>query len=253
MRKLFVFLFITISAALFFVYAQKNYEVPILMYHSLDQERTDNYAAVEPAVFSNQMKSIDDWGYKVISLEDYCRMISNNQPVKRKTVVITFDDGYKDNLIALDSLNNYGFPATIFIVAGNIEKEGYLSSGDINMLYKSSRIRIGSHTFSHAYLPDTPTYKLKEEINYSKEILEEISSAPVLTLSYPSGGFDTSTVAEVKDAGYICACTTNRGFSRETNLYALRRIKISNNDKGIKFFAKISGFYNIFRTPKNPY
>ena len=75
----------------------------------------------------------------------------------------------------------------------------------------------------------------------------------IKTFSYPVGGYTPQTVEDVKEAGYLCACTTNRGTSKELNRYALRRIKVTGRDKKFKLWAKLSGFYNIFKRVKDPY
>jgi hypothetical protein len=58
---------------------------------------------------------------------------------------------------------------------------------------------------------------------------------------------------EVKEAGFLCACTTNRGYSGNVDRFALRRIKITNRDKGFSLWIKLSGFYDMFKKVRKPY
>lgn len=244
---------LVIGFAGFCFYLYNNYTTPILMYHSFDKDRVDSYAAVAPQVFAEQMNFIKREGLKVISLEEYCRALNKSGKPVRNAVVLTFDDGYKDNLNILDTLKKFDYPVTIFIIADRIGREGYLTKTDIEYMLSDYRVDIGSHTLSHAYLPDLDLRASANQIEKSKLKLQELFGRPIILFSYPIGGFTGQVLRQVKKSNYLCACTTNRGFSRDLDRFTLRRIKISNRDKGIRLWAKLSGFYNIFKKPKDPY
>ncbi len=225
-----------------------KYEVPILMYHSLDESRTD-YAVVSEKRFAEQMEFIKKRGYEVISLEE----LVTGKTTSHNLVAITFDDGYRDNLLAIDILKGHDFPAVIFLIANRVGQPGYLGEKDIKRFLAETRVTIGSHTLDHVYLPEADDTRLAEEIVLSRQKLQERFRVPVLLFSYPCGGYDQRAMEKAREAGYIAACTTNRGFSRNQSVYARRRIKITERDRGIILWAKLSGYYNLFRKPKNPY
>ncbi|MDD3295968.1 MAG: polysaccharide deacetylase family protein [Candidatus Omnitrophica bacterium] len=255
MKRIFLLCGVIILAVfiLFGAYLNANYATPILVYHSLDGKRAENYAAVDIKVFRRQMEFIKRNSYKVISLDRYCRLLRSGEAVPRRSLIITFDDGYKDNLEGIKTLKESEFPATIFIIVDKVGKEGYLSEEDIKSFLGNSQISIGSHTLTHAYLPGATVSELKKEIAFSKEILEKNFPQTVSAIAYPVGGFDERVLREAEAAGYLCACSTNRGFSKRINPFALRRIKITNSDGEFSLWAKLSGFYNVFRKLKNPY
>ncbi len=256
MKKLTLFfLVVALLVGSFWIYLNQNYATPILMYHSLDKSRVATYAAVDSEVFRKQMEFIRVGGYKVVSLPEYCKLLKEAEAIPRNLVVITFDDGYKDNLKAMEVLKEFGYPVTIFVIAKKIGRDGFLSRENIVSFLTDDKIKvnIGSHTLSHAYLPDQERLIMKREIFQSKRQLEKNFSQDVGALSYPIGGFTEEALSDVEEAGYLCACATNRGFSRKLNRFALRRIKITNRDLGYKLWAKLSGFYNSFRKPKKPY
>lgn len=237
----------------FWIYLCKNYATPILMYHSLDKDRVGTYAAVDPAVFYRQMQFIRDKNYQVMPLGEYCQRLRDKKPIPWNTIVLTFDDGYKDNLEGIRILKDLDLPATIFVIVNKIGKTGYLSKADINKFIDETKITIGSHGIDSAYLPETDNEKMRIEIEDSKRELEHMFFQEVKAFAYPIGGFDERALGDIKDSGYLCACATNRGFSRKLDRFALRRIKVTNRDLGIRLWAKLSGFYNVFRKPKNPY
>lgn len=254
MKKLIISLsivFILLGSS--WAYLSNNYVTPILMYHSLDRNQTETYAAVSPEVFRKQMEIIKKGKYNVISLNQYCQLLKNNQSIPPKAVIITFDDGAKDNLPGINILREYGYPATIFFIPIKIGTEGYFSVEEIKSFLANTKIEPGSHTFNHFYLPDVDSSNLKREIAGSKKWLEGKFDQKVNAISYPIGGFTEEVVEQVKKAGYLCACATNRGFSKKLDRFTLRRIKITNRDRGFRFRAKLSGFYNIFRKVKKPY
>ncbi|MFH1678976.1 MAG: polysaccharide deacetylase family protein [Candidatus Omnitrophota bacterium] len=238
----------------FYFYLRANYYPPILMYHNIDKDLSEkNTIAVSPDIFSKQMDFIKRHKYKVVSLEELCRMIRRQDKLPRNLLVITFDDGYKDNLTAVKILKEYNFPATIFVVLDWIDREGYLTAQDLEWIINNSRVSPGSHTLTHRYLPEVPIKELGAEVFDSKQKALKEYGMDLLTLAYPVGGFTAEVLIEVRESGYLCACTTNRGFLRRQDIYALRRIKITNRDLGIRLWGKFTGYYNLFRRLRPPY
>ncbi|MCM8773417.1 MAG: polysaccharide deacetylase family protein [Candidatus Omnitrophica bacterium] len=227
------------------------YTVPIITYHAIPTNFADTSFKVTLTRFYRQMEFIKNKGYKVISLSDYCQLLRRKEKLPKNLVVITFDDGYKDNLWAVNILKQFNFPATIFLIPNKIDKKNYLSSKDIEWFLNNTKVKIGSHTLTHSYLPQLDDASLIREIKDSKEILEKKFRVNVDTIAYPLGGFDHRVLKTVEGCGYICGVTTNRGLSKNDNIYALKRIKISERDLGIRLWAKLSGFYSVFkRSPK---
>ena len=252
MKKFLLVLFVALGLVFagFYLYMQENFYPAILMYHSVDQNK-QNTLSMSLERFSQQMEYIKKHNYKVISLAELAQDLKQGRSVRR-TVVITFDDGYKDNLKAVEVLKKFNFPATIFMIVGNIGKEGFLSPQDLRYIEDKTPVDIGVHTFSHAYMPDVKAQNYSKEIVWPKKVLESILARKVLCFSYPVGGFNRKVEKAVKDAGFLCAVTTNRGYSKDVDLYALRRIKISAKDKGINLWAKLSGYYYAFKKIKPP-
>jgi peptidoglycan/xylan/chitin deacetylase (PgdA/CDA1 family) len=242
-----------LASICFWFYLYQNYTTPILMYHSFDKDKIKTYAAVNPNNFYRQMEFIKKMGYRVIPLTDYCQMLRNNKKIPKNLVVVTIDDGYRDNLAAIEILKKFNYPATIFLIVDRLGEDGYLSKDEIVSFLKRSKIKIGSHTLTHPELPALSSAQLKREIFDSKKELKAIFSTEVDVFAYPGGAFNEPALKEVAGADYLCACATNRGFSKKLNRFALRRIKVTDRDNNFTFWTKISGFYNIFKKPKKPY
>jgi peptidoglycan/xylan/chitin deacetylase (PgdA/CDA1 family) len=84
------------------------------------------------------------------------------------------------------------------------------------MLHEMHRagVIIGSHTRSHALLPNESPEKVLDEIEGSRIELERRLNAPVRHFAYPDGRFNQSTINAVAASGYRYAYTTCR--SRQT-------------------------------------
>ncbi|MFH1837315.1 MAG: polysaccharide deacetylase family protein [Candidatus Omnitrophota bacterium] len=230
--------------------------VPILMYHSVSSDKNDSLH-VSPSNFSKQISFLHNSGYSVISLDELVRGIKSGVSFPGKTVVITFDDGFEDNfLYAFPILTKFDMPATIFIITGYMgNKEEYLNWDQARLMSKND-ISIGAHTRNNEYLPSIKDIgDLREEIAGSKADIEKEIGKGDIYFCYPIGGFNETVKEAVKESGYKGACTTNRGANRyNRDVFELKRVKITNSDctKPLHFKAKLSGYYNLFRSLKAP-
>ncbi|MCM8823325.1 MAG: polysaccharide deacetylase family protein, partial [Candidatus Omnitrophica bacterium] len=117
------------------------YTVPIITYHAISTNFADTSLKVTLTTFYKQMEFIKNRGYKVISLSDYCQLLRRKEKLPNNLLVITFDDGYKDNLWAVNILKQFNFPATIFLISNKIDKENYLSSQDIEWFLNNTKVK----------------------------------------------------------------------------------------------------------------
>lgn len=102
-----------------------NWRGIILMYHRVANLQYDPWSlSVSPGNFEEHMRVIRKYGRPV----QMSKMLENLKHFSfgRNEIVITFDDGYADNLYnARQILERYAIPATFFIVSGavNIREE----------------------------------------------------------------------------------------------------------------------------------
>ncbi|MGM9427162.1 polysaccharide deacetylase family protein [Hydrogenophaga sp. MI9] len=87
---------------------------------------------------------------------------------------------------------------------------------------------IGSHSHSHALLPQCTDDELRAEIAGSKQRLEAALGAPVTTFCYPNGSTDPRSMAQVREAGYRAAVTTQWGSNAwADDHYRLQRFNMN--------------------------
>jgi peptidoglycan/xylan/chitin deacetylase (PgdA/CDA1 family) len=114
-------------------------------------------------------------------------------------------------------------------------------------------ITIGSHCLGPEPLINIKSeQELKKEIFDSKRIIEDKLGIKVNTFSYPEGRFDPRIRQLVIDAGYTVAVATNPGRdSADRDLFALKRLRISENCANMLSFAGVtSGFYTFMKEYK---
>ena len=226
------------------------------MYHNIGYEQSSHF--VSPENFAKQMEFLKNKGYQVITLDELVEGIKNKKRFKRNELVITFDDGYKENFeYAYPILKKFGFPAIIFLVSDYMGNEKrFLNWNQIRIMSKGG-ISFGGHTKTHCYLGlEKNDQVIWEQVGDCKKSIEQEIGVPVKYFCYPTGGFNEKVKEIVKEAGYKGACTTNRGFvSLNSDVYELKRVKITNSDmvKPLSFWMKLSGYYNLIRSKKNSY
>ena len=104
----------------------------------------------------------------------------------------------------------------------------------------SAGMEIGSHTVSHARLPDLDEAALARELTDSKAALEAAIGAPVSSFAYPYGLWDARCEDAVRHAGYTAACTTRTGWAmRDGDPFKLRRLTVFNHDSLSRFARKL--------------
>ena len=244
-KRAVLFLLILAVLAAAPVMSRPFYEPAILMYHRVGYPENNSGLFVTPAVFERQMEFLKAHNYRVLPLAELVREIKSGEKVTMNTVVITFDDGYLDNFRnAFPVLKKMDFPATIFMITGNIGGDKWLSEEDLRIL-DGSGVAIGSHTVNHAFLPALPEAQVQNEISESKKRLEEILGHPVTLFSYPAGGTNPKIAGLVRAQGYEGAVTTNYG-NQSYDPYALHRVKAGEAQGNLfNFWIKTSGFYHL--------
>ena len=163
----------------------------------------------------------------------------HNTNLPAKPIVISFDDGYRDNYEnAYPILRKYNIPATFFLTTGFIgtgqiprwDKAYYNDGKNLMLSWQQVRemrgygITFGSHTLTHPFLTRISRKQAQKEICLSKDIIEQKTGMPITTFSYPSGNFDSDIKQIVKEAGYSAAVSTIPGYnSTHDDVHALKR------------------------------
>ncbi|HET9529635.1 MAG TPA: polysaccharide deacetylase family protein [Blastocatellia bacterium] len=196
--------------------------------------------------------------YRVISLSDYLKARRERKPLPPYSVVITFDDGYRNFLtVAAQRLAERGLPAAVFLVTDRIREEGhrapasrwsaeddeaYLSWVEVLELGGKPGIEIGSHTCTHPKLSKLTKQEIERELKESREAIRARLGGRDIPFAYPYGDYSDCVIDQSRRAGYVCALTTDEGPNDfDENIFALRRTLIGDDDDLPAFAARVSG------------
>lgn len=134
--------------------------INILYYHRINDMQNDRHLlCVTPENFEQHLKFLKHH-YNILRFEE------DWSCTDRDSVVITFDDGYMDNLTyALPILESEGVPATVFVSTGNMNKDCELWWDELEtVLFMGEdfpkEFRLNDDRYGCRW--DTATYKQKE-------------------------------------------------------------------------------------------
>lgn len=203
--------------------------VPILMYHIVAPVAADaTYPGlyVTPSDFKRQMRYLHDQGFQAVTLAQVFAGWHGGGTLPAKPVVLSFDDGYRsDYYNAAPIIGQYGWVGVLSIDWKVVEQDPTLGTM-IGLLAKMGW-EIDSHSLTHPDLRTLSGTALTDEVAGSRAKLQDAYGVPVDFFCYPSGGFDSTVEAAVKDAGYLGATTTVEGVaSPQRDAYALPRIRV---------------------------
>jgi peptidoglycan/xylan/chitin deacetylase (PgdA/CDA1 family) len=206
-------------------------QVPILIYHKT------------PGDFERQLQTLQAKGYTAIDLEHLLAAFRHQEALPAKQVVITFDDGFSDQMRAFELLQKYGMKATYYIATGgNASRwcigpnrrygpayncgDGYLNWDQIRQLDRSGLITIAGHTVDHVNLAALSAEAQRFQLAESKRQIEAELGHGIRHLAYPYGGHSALTQRLAKEAGYATAVSTIPGTVHTADtLFKLHRTR----------------------------
>ena len=261
-RKALIIIAALIAAlAIFFtVTLPRAYVVPILMYHAVGSRVIESKALnISSDTFARQMRFLKVQRYNVLPLEELAELIKDKKRLPPRALAITFDDGEKTVYTnAFPILKKYNFPATLFIIVREVDRPqgDRLNWEEIKEMQDSGLISIGSHCIGPDPLVNMKSEELiRNEITGSKQLLEEKLGTPVALFSYPEGFFNDKIRQMVISAGYRGAVAARPDLhSPSDDIFALKRLRISENCRNMFVFAvESSGYYTFMKEFKQRY
>jgi peptidoglycan/xylan/chitin deacetylase (PgdA/CDA1 family) len=208
------------------------------------------------------MSSLKRRKFTALTFKDYLSFRNESRPLSefpKKPVIITFDDGYLNNLsLALPILQEFQFKAVIFalgdmavrnnawdVIKG--EPEDLLMNADQLKILSDAGIEIGAHSLSHRDLTKLSEDEAYHEILQSKLNLEQLLQTDVVSFAYPYGYYSDSVKELTKKAGFQIAVATDRGGMHvEQDLFEIFRVAIFPSDNPWKFWKKTQNWYRSY-------
>ena len=212
--------------------------VMVLNYHKVVDEHMS--LSVPLADFEQHMKWLKEYGYTSITPEELYEFIVNGSELPEKPVLITFDDGYKDNYTnAYPIMKKYGFKGTIFVVTGFLGVYGNYMTWEQAKELADNGFSIESHTYSHKSMTEASDEEISKELTKSRDTIKNKLGIDADFMAYPTGTYNLHIAELVQKAGYKGAFTIKYdNVSRESNVYALERVPIFHTENTNKDFLE---------------
>lgn len=232
--------------------------LPILMYHKIGDPPPGSQLKklwVSNADFRRQMAYLLDHGYHPITLAEVAQAVDGGKDLHPKSVVITFDDGYRNNLDnALPILKEFGFRAVLFVVTNALGRDNFWhdpsSETRIPMLtweqtktLQDAGWEIGSHTLNHPRLSKLSPAEVAKELTESRDEIERRLGKRPVTFANPYGNAsdDPAVQDAIKDAGYRWSVSVHQGKADlDGNAYCLKRLFVRGDDNLLDFHLNMT-------------
>jgi len=235
--------------------------VTVLCYHSIACG-WDNAVSVEPADFEQHCALLARRG-RVVPLSAVADRLAAGSAPPRGLDVLTFDDGFADFAeVAVPILRKYELPATVYIVAGSLTREGVstnwitgVAPEDAPPLLTADRIRelhaegfsFGSHTMAHQDMPTLTEAECLADFRQSRELLSDLLGEAVTSLAYPFGRHSAHVRSAAEKAGYGFALALPDS-AEESSRFAVDRTGVYRGNGGLRFRIKTSPVFPVLRS-----
>ncbi len=224
--------------------------VPILVYHDLAPQAKGRMVMGVKG-FEEQMRFLKANGYRVITLKEYVEFVSLKRQLPKKSVLITFDDGYRSFVrYAYPVLKELGFSATLFIYTDYVAAGGNAFTWPELKKLSDEGFAIQAHSKSHgdmvrANAEGAAEYdkRLEAELVQPKALFQKnLGYAPDI-IAYPYGRQDDAVVRRTKERGYVAAFTVRRQGSQSfVDPHRIHRIQIYPEMRMDDFVKSLSTF-----------
>lgn len=205
----------------------------ILTYHSISDGGSPTQ--IPAGLFAEQMEWLHA-NTRVAPLDDVVTALVNRAPLPQRTVVLTFDDGYRDFYTsAAPVLRRLKLPATVFQPTGLRDAANCALTNrwqpeapllDWTQIAELARdgFHFGAHSITHASLTDLQHEQANHEITGSKLELQQRTGQKVDFFAYPYGRWNRA-VRDLVRRQYRAAVSTGAGVVQpDSDPFALPRV-----------------------------
>jgi peptidoglycan/xylan/chitin deacetylase (PgdA/CDA1 family) len=224
--------------------------IPILCYHRFGPRASP--LTVTAATFEAQMDWLARNGYTAITLTPLAAFLGGAEPLPKRSVVITIDDGYRSTWeVAYPILRRYGFPATLFLYSDFVGARDALSWAQMKDMQASGLIDIQPHSKTHANLAlrlagETDSQyrdRIRREVEAPVNALRDRLAVASTTFAYPYGDVNDVVIGELQRRSVVQGVTvTSGGNGSFAHPFLLRRSMVFGTDSLDAFRAKLVTF-----------
>jgi peptidoglycan/xylan/chitin deacetylase (PgdA/CDA1 family) len=202
----------------------------VVMYHRVDAsapgDTMSQRLTISPDQFAAELRAIRRMGLHTIGIDELVRDVTRRE-IPANAVLLTFDDGYDDQYgFAFPILRRFGDRATFFVNTGTIGAPRHLTWSEVTAMERAG-MSMECHGVDHVDLADLDAEQQRHQIDTCVRTLGGRLRAAVLAFAYPSGAFDSVTVALEREAGLVLGFTTDPRFASDSaSPFEISRIRV---------------------------
>ncbi len=202
--------FLALSFSLFASAAAHS--LVVLQYHHISNTAPRS-TSTPPELFVQHLEIIAAEKFQVVSVAQLKKWLQKGESLPDKSVVITFDDGYRSVYTeAFPLLKKRGWPFAVFVntQAHDGKNPQFMTWDELKIMSKHGA-SIGNHTDSHPHLIRQRkqeshkqwVQRREQEINFAEMRIEEMIGKSQKIFAYPFGEYDEALASLLKRNGYI--------------------------------------------------
>ncbi len=238
--------------------------IPILMYHKIPslELQSQHKIFVTKDKFRKHLQFFKLLGFTTVTFSDLKKFKSGKADFSqfpKKPLMLTFDDGYRDNLKhASPLLTEFGFKAQLFLLAdakiasnqwdhSSTEPSHEIISGTDRQQWKTSAFEIGSHGFSHQKITEMSETEARLELRGSKHDLEAEFNCEIPAYAFTYGDTNSEAAKWAFEEGYDYAVNTDSGgLNLEEDPFQIFRVNIFPDESVLSLWKKTSSWYRNY-------
>jgi len=174
--------------------------LPVLNYHKISASEAD-FLTVSTTQLRQHFEYLNKNGYTTLFISEVLEHVEQKKPLPAKPVMITLDDGYRDNYINLyPLLKEYNIKANIFLVAGFIQSPdnkhvspnsmGEFMLADEAITISKDMVQFGLHTYSHQSYSKLSLQEIEADLKKTKARLQELGIPVQPCHAYTFGAYN---------------------------------------------------------------
>lgn len=219
------------------LFSEKDTFCIVLMYHNIYTSKRLNSYDVSKNDFLRHIEILKKYGFESITLNDLYYFVKFNKKIPKRSVIFTFDDGFKSVMLASDILKENGFNGVTSLITGYIESSWEVDKGEIKTLLSDNfEISLHSHKLHNFYLElikEKIYKKIEEDIKASKKYFKDNFNEEPIAFSYPQGAFDDKIENILKNLNFKLGLGLCKNFVNKygEDPFYISRVEISERRK----------------------
>ncbi|HEU5140443.1 MAG TPA: endo-1,4-beta-xylanase [Bacillales bacterium] len=193
------------------VNAETNVNIPVLLYHRIVENPTNEYTDTSIEHFKNTMIYLDENGYNTLTAEQYVKIMNGEMRVPKNPILLTFDDATSDFVTtALPILQKHDFNAVLFVITDWIGGGYSMSEEQLKSLVGNPNVSIQNHSKTHdgaiwgtdgSKRSEITRAQAEEQIISANQYIKNITGKAPILMAYPYGSYNDVAIQVNKENG----------------------------------------------------